>query len=79
MSLPTRYPNPELSEFAFTSTDDIPKVIAAIALCEQWIVYNDGCWSEDQIGTPDSDRRHFEILLEVLQQLKKYEDKFGKL
>jgi hypothetical protein len=79
MSMPTAYPNPDMPEYTFTSTSDIPKVIAAIELCNQWSDYNFGRWHEDCVGTPDSDRRHFEILLEVLQQLKKYEDTFGKL
>ena len=80
MSMPTTYPNPaNLDDFKFTSTDDIPKVTAAIELCDQWYIYNMDRWPEDQVGTPDTDRIHFEILLEVLQQLKKYEDKFGKL
>jgi hypothetical protein len=79
MATPHTYPNPDNPEFTFTSTDDIPKVIAAIALCDQWCTYNYGRWAEDHVGTPDTDRIHFEILLEVLQQLKKYEDKFGKL
>ena len=79
MSMPPTYPNPDNPEFTFTSTDDIPKVTAAIELCDQWSIYNMDRWPEDHVGTPDTDRIHFEILLEVLQQLKKYEDKFGKL
>ncbi len=74
-----RYPNVELPEFEFTQVEDLPKIEAAINACDAWITYNSERCQADQVGFPESDMRHFEILQFVLQRLKLYEDKYGKL